>query len=393
MSVPATVAGAVPQQLTTPRLSLPERLSSLDLFRGITIVAMILVNAQYDPQAAYWPLKHAEGNGWTPADLVFPSFLFIVGVSLVFSFESRLRRGQSRRQIMAFALRRCLILFAIGLLLNGFPDRYHLASLRIPGVLQRIAICYLFAALFTLWSGWRARIVAVVICLAGYWALMRFVPVPGYGLPGHDIPLLHPEGNLAAWLDRKLFGGHLFERNHDPEGVLSTIPAVATALLGVLTGEWLRSGRDARTKAAWMAAIGVAGLIVGEIFNLWFPINKKFWTSSFVLFTAGFALVFLAICYWVVEVRQWRGGWKELFLVFGMNPVAAYVFAQSVGSGTAWLLSFSNRAPVLAEQAMDDSLSSYLSPAMMSLAGSLVFVLVCWLAMWVLYRCRIFLKI
>src|SRR5690348_10089992 len=147
MSVPATVAGAVPQQFKTPRTSFPERLISVDLFRGITIGAMILVNAQSDPQAAYWALKHAEDNGWTPADLIFPFFLFIVGVSLVFSFESRLWRGQSRREIIAFAFRRCLILFALGLVLNGFPGHYHLATLRIPGVLQRIAICYLFAAL------------------------------------------------------------------------------------------------------------------------------------------------------------------------------------------------------------------------------------------------------
>jgi predicted acyltransferase len=217
---------------------------------------------------------------------------------------------------------------------------------------------------------------------------MRFVPVPGHGLPGQDIPLLHPDHNLAAWLDRKLMWGHLFEPMRDPEGLLSTMPAIATALLGVLTGEWLRSDRDARTKAAWMAVIGVAGLIAGEVLDLWFPINKKLWTSSFVIFTAGFALVFLAVCYWVMEVRRWRGRWKEPLLVFGMNPIAAYLFAGAVGTGAAWLLGFSEQGG----PAIGGGLGN-LDRAMMSLVCSLVFALVCWTAMWVLYRKRIFLKI
>jgi predicted acyltransferase len=368
---------------------LPERLLSLDLFRGVIIGGMILVNAQTDPEAAYWPLKHAEWNGWTPADLIFPSFLFIVGVSLVFSFESRLGRGQSRHQIMGFALRRSVVLFVLGLVLNAVPGHFHLETLRIPGVLQRIAICYLVASFLTLWSDWRARIATVVVCLAGYWALMCFVPIPGHGLPGQDIPLLHPDHNLASWLDRKLLWGHLFEPTRDPEGLLSTVPAIATALLGVLTGEWLRTSRDARAKAAWMAVIGVCALMAGQILHIWFPINKKLWTSSFVIFTAGFSLVFLAVCYWALEIRKWRGRWKEPLLVFGMNPIAAYVFAGAAGTAAAWALGLTDRA----ESVLSDLLSLNGDPAMMSLICSLIFVLVCWAAMWVLYRKRIFLKI
>src|SRR5271166_80302 len=189
------------------------RLVSLDLFRGATIAAMILVNNP-GSSAAYWPLKHAVWNGWTPTDLIFPFFLFIVGVSLVFSFASRLRRGDSRRALALHTLRRSATIFAIGLLLNGLPH-FTLATWRVPGVLQRIAIAYLAAALITLYWRTNARIVWITSLLLGYWALMRFVPVPGYGTPNVDIPLLHPNANLAAYLDRKLMFGHLWEGTRD----------------------------------------------------------------------------------------------------------------------------------------------------------------------------------
>ena len=277
---------------------------ALDVFRGATIAGMILVNNPGDEQTAYWPLKHANWNGWTPTDLVFPFFLFIVGVSLAFSFSSRLRRGETRAQLLSHVLRRGLILFALGVFLNGFPDQYHPGTWRFYGVLQRIAICYVVSAILVLWSDRRGWIVTIVTCLVGYWLLMRFVPVPGFGVPTHDIPLLDPDRNLAAWLDRTIPFGHLYEGTRDPEGVLSTIPAIATSLLGVLTGEWLRSERSARTKAVGLAVFGAAGLAVGKFFDIWFPINKKLWTSSFVIFTAGMALVCLAVCYWVLDVKR-----------------------------------------------------------------------------------------
>ena len=203
---------------------------SLDLFRGATIAGMILVNNPGDEPSAYWPLKHAEWNGWTPTDLVFPFFLFIVGVAMAFSFSSRLKRGESRQQLMAHVLWRGLVLFALGMFLNAFPNQYHLATWRIYGVLQRIAICYVISAILVLWSRQRGWIIAILTCLVGYWVLMRFVPVPGFGAPAHDVPLLDPDRNIAAWLDRKLLFGHLYEGTRDPEGVLSTIPAIATSL-------------------------------------------------------------------------------------------------------------------------------------------------------------------
>ncbi len=312
-----------------PSSQAPGRLVSLDLFRGATIAFMIVVNSQTNEEA-YWPLRHANWNGWTPTDLVFPFFLFIVGVSLVLSFEARLAQGCSKSTLMLRAVRRSAILFAIGLALNGLGS-LSLEHWRIPGVLQRIAVAYCAAAVITLYSGTRARVAWIAALLVGYWIVMRFVPVPGFGLPGRDIPLLHPDANLAAYLDRKLMLGHLWERTRDPEGVLSTFPAIATALCGVLTGEWLRSERAPRQKASGMLLVGMAAIVAGELWGIWFPINKKLWTSSYVVFTAGCALVCLAMCYWLIDIKLHRGWWTRPFLIFGSNAITAYVISELLG--------------------------------------------------------------
>jgi len=375
----------------------PERLQSLDFFRGLTIAGMILVNNNGDWKAAYPALQHSQWNGWTPTDLVFPFFVFIMGVSMVYSFRTRLARGDSRGAIMMHAARRAAILFAIGVLvINSFPNHYNLSHIRIEGVLQRIAVCYLISAVFVLWSGPRAQIAAIAACLVGYWVLMRYVPVPGFGVPTHDIPLLDPDRNLAAWLDRKLLMGRLYEGTRDPEGVLSTIPAIASSLLGVLTGEWLRSNRTPLSKALWMLMFGVMGLAAGKFFNIWFPINKKLWTSSFVLFTAGFALVLLALCYWALDVRKLRGRWTMPVLVFGMNAIGAYVFSEVLAATLgSWQINLAASGETsLQEIVYGWFLSSdAASTANTSLAYSISFVLVCWLAVWPLYRKRIFLRI
>jgi len=389
----AVVESALPQ---SARISAPpERLMSLDFFRGLTIMAMILVNNPGDEEAAYWPLQHAKWNGWTPTDLIFPFFLFIVGVAMMFSFWSRLQRGESRRDLMLHVVRRAFILFALGLFLNGFPNHFHAGSIRIYGVLQRIAVCYLIAAAVALWTCGRGRIAAIAVCLLGYWALMRYVPVPGFGVPTRDIPLLDPDRNLVAWLDRKLLMGHLYENTRDPEGVISTLPAIATVLLGVLTGEWLRSERTRHAKAAWIFAAGVAGLAAGEFFNTWFPINKKLWTSSFVLFTAGFALVLLALCYCVLDIKKWRGGWTKPVLIFGMNAIAAYGFAELIAHMVDRLtVTLSDGRTLSWQQAIYEKTFEHLaSPPNASLFYAIVFVLICLIAMWVLYRKKIFLKI
>jgi predicted acyltransferase len=367
------------------------RLLSLDVFRGATIAAMILVNNAGDEPSSYWPLKHAEWNGWTPTDLIFPFFLFIVGVAMVFSLDSRLKRGDTRQRLLQHILWRGAILFALGMFLNGFPNQYHLTSWRVYGVLQRIAICYVITAMLALWTHRRGWITAVVVCLAGYWLLMRFVPVPGFGLPGRDVLFLDPDRNLAAWLDRKLLMGHLYNTTRDPEGVISTIPALATSLLGLLTGNWLRSAHAAKTKAAGMVLSGILAVALGEILNIWFPINKNLWTPSFVILTAGVALICLAVCYWIVDVQQWRGFWTVPFMVFGKNAIAAYVFAEVIshcldkmqaGPGLSW-------QDVIYQSCFEP----LASPANASLLYAICCVAMCFLAMWLLYRKGIFLKV
>lgn len=279
---------------------------------------------------------------------------------------------------MLRSVRRSVILFAIGLALNGLGS-LSLEHWRIPGVLQRIAIAYCAAVVIMLYSGTRARVVWIAGLLVGYWMVMRFVPVPGFGLPGRDIPLLHPDANLAAYLDRKLMLGHLWEPTRDPEGLLSTLPAIATALCGVLTGEWLRSERAPRQKAAGMLLVGVAGIIAGELWGIWFPINKKLWTSSYVIFTAGCALVCLAICYWLIDIELHSGWWTMPFVILGNNAITAYVMSELVGGWLSW------KGWVF--------FRSVGSPPVESLLHSLTVLCLCFLPVWWMYRKRILLKI
>jgi len=367
-----------------------ERLVSLDIFRGMVIAFMILVNDPGDGSASYWPLKHAEWNGWTPTDLVFPSFVFIVGVAMAFSFRSRLEQGQSRSTLLKHVVWRGAVLFTIGLMLNGLGVRYHLDHWRLYGVLQRIAICYVITAAMELWTGWRAQAAVAVACLASYWILMRYIPVPGFGVPTHDIPLLDPDRNLVAWLDRKLLAGHLYEGTRDPEGVISTIPAIATSLLGLLTGRWLRINRAPQAKALGMLCAGITGIVLGKFMNIWFPINKKLWTSSYVVFTAGIALVCLALCYQVVDVRRRRGAWTWPILVFGKNAIAAYIFSETLAM---LLYGIHLSGGSLLTHVYRSVFAPLASPANASLLYALVYVGLCWVVMAVLYSKRIFIKV
>lgn len=364
------------------------RLLSLDVMRGITVAFMILVNN--GNRYSYWPLKHAEWNGWTPTDMVFPTFLFLMGTSLVFSFESRLSRGVSRASLMLHTFKRFIILFLLGLVVNGFPY-FHLHTLRIYGVLQRIAVCFLIASVLYLWDRKPASKIAIVVfALFGYWILMRWVPVPGYGIPGRDIPLLDKDANLVAWLDRHIFPGRLYEGTRDPEGLLSDLPALGTALLGVLTGMWLRTQRTIGQKAAGLFAAGVAGLVLGEIWGIWFPINKKLWTSSYVLFAAGISILGLALCYWAIEIKGWKRGWTYFWMVFGMNTIAAYVFSELLAPAL-WTLRLHGQS--LGSVIYKLVFAHIPPPAFGALLYSIAFVLACWIPMAILYRRKIFIKI
>jgi len=358
------------------------------VFRGLTIAGMILVNNPGSWSAIYWPLEHAAWHGWTPTDLIFPFFLFIAGVSMALSFSGRVRRGDSRASLLRHTAIRAAAIFLIGLSMAAIPF-FRLATLRIPGVLQRIAVCYFFAAVAFLFLQKRGRIVTVVCLLLGYWALMVLVPVPGYGAGRLDVA-----GNLAAYLDRLLLLGHLWKPTWDPEGPLSTLPAIATAILGTFLGEFLRQKPAPGEAVKKMLLWGAAGLAAGQLWNFSFPINKSLWTSSYVLFTAGSALVLLAICHWLIAVRGWKG-WAAPFVWYGMNPLALFVFSGML----AKMMGIWHITDASGER---DSVKGYIyqnffEPLGSAKNASLLFALTYvafWLAVaWLLYRRKIFIKI
>jgi predicted acyltransferase len=378
---------------------------SLDVFRGITIAAMILVNDPGSWSHIYPPLEHAEWNGWTPTDLIFPFFLFIVGVSMTLSFASRIARGATRGSLAIHVVRRSVLIFAIGLFLNGLPY-FDFQTIRIMGVLQRIALCYLAAGLLYLATcrqgaaadgkaAVRANIGAIaavaLILLVGYWALLTFVPVPGYGV-GH----LGKDDNLGAYVDRALMSGHLWSESKtwDPEGFLSTLPAIATALIGILAGEWLRSHRKGQRKALGLVIAGAALMLAGQLLHPYFPINKNLWTSTFVLFTGGFAMLLLALCYWLVDLRGWRK-WAAPFLVFGRNAILAYALAAIV-SETSIDFEFSDSAGhpwTLHGWLYDKFFIPHANPANASLAFAVFFVTLIFALLYPLYRGKVFVRI
>jgi predicted acyltransferase len=294
------------------------RLRSLDAFRGLTIAGMLLVNDPGSWSYVYRPLDHAEWNGWTPTDLIFPFFLFIVGISLTLSFSRRMAQGATPRDLSRKVAGRAGIIFALGLLLNGFPH-YPLGTIRIMGVLQRIALVYLVTGIVYLTTGERAQRWIVAGLLVGYWAVMTLVPVPGYGAG-----ILARQGNLAQYVDQVVLGAHRWQPDWDPEGIMSTFPAVATCLLGVMAGRWLRADRPEVEKALGMYVWGVFAMLAGVAWSIWFPINKNLWSSTYVLFTAGFALVLLATIYYVVDIRG-SDRWAWPWYVFGTNSILAFV--------------------------------------------------------------------
>ncbi len=300
-----------------------ERLVSLDVFRGITIAGMILVNSPGTWAHVYPALLHSKWNGCTPTDLIFPFFMFIVGVAITYSLSKKLEHNVPHSRIILQIFRRSLVIFLLGIFLNGFPY-FDFATLRIPGVLQRIAAAYFISSLIYIKFDKRVILIITASILLLYWGLLTLVPVPGTGSAS-----LEPSANLGAWLDRFIFGNHLWGQSRvwDPEGLLSSIPSIATVLTGVLTGYLLRSSREKSAKTNYMFVSGNILIAAGIIWDIWFPINKNLWTSSYVIYTAGLALDFLAICYWFIDVRGYKK-WTKPFLIFGMNAIAAYFLSE-----------------------------------------------------------------
>jgi predicted acyltransferase len=367
-----------------------ERLVSLDVFRGLTVAAMVVVNNPGTWSRIYWPLEHAEWDGWTPTDLVFPFFLFIVGVSITLSLARRVEDGGGQRDLLNGIIRRTLVLFALGLILAGFPY-FNLQTIRIPGVLQRIAVCYFAASLIFLKTSWRTQAVIAAALVIVYWLLMTLVPVPDYGAGD-----LSKEGSLASYLDRIILGPHIWKQGkvYDPEGVLSTLPAIATTLGGALAGHWLRAARSQLEKVGGLFFAGVAAVMTGWLWGLWFPINKSLWTSSYVVFTGGMALLLLGFCYWLIEIKNYRR-WAWPFKVFGVNAITLFVgtglMAKLMG---LWKIPRASGAQGNLQTFIYERLfASWAQPFDASLLYAVCFLLLWLLLMWLLYRKEIFIKI
>ena len=375
------------------------RMQSLDVFRGMTVAGMILVNNPGTWSAIYSPLKHAEWHGWTPTDLVFPFFLFIVGVSITLALSRRVEAGGSKRDLYWKIVRRSAIIFALGLFLSGFPfwnftthTVIDFSKLRGTGVLNRIAVCYLFAALVFLKTDWRKQAYIFGALLVAYWAILTLVPAPGFAAGD-----LSKQGSIASYVDRVALGGHIWRGGqgvYDPEGILSTLGALATTLAGVLTGHLLRSRRSDTEKVAAMVVAGAGCIVAGWAWNFWLPVNKPLWTSSYVLFTAGMGLQLLAVCYWLIDIKGYRR-WSLPFAVFGTNALAVFfltgVFARLLG--VIKLTGADGKEVALQTAIFRNLFASWASPINASLAFAICFVLV-WLGlMWLLYRRNIFIKV
>ena len=381
-----------------------QRLLSLDVLRGITIAFMIMVNNN-GGSGSWGFMNHAQWNGLTPTDLVFPTFVFVVGASIAYAFEARLARGATRAELAGHTVKRAAILFLLGVVVNGFPF-FELAHLRIYGVLQRIALCYLLIGLFYLWDKrvW-TKVAALVAALAGYWILLRWVPVPVAGMPGRDIPFMDQSLNLVSWIDRHLMPHRLYlewpgpgvmdpHNLHDPEGLLSTLPALGTTLLGLLTGLWLRTRKPLAAKALGLAGGALACLATGYLWSIWFPLNKNLWTSSYVLVAAGWSLTVLALAFWAADVHDWRKRWTWPWLVLGSNAIAAYMFSELATNGLDTIRFTADGRQTNALAWVFIHVFAHIpDPGWAAFAYSASILAFCFIPVWVLYRKKIFIKV
>lgn len=381
------------------------RLISLDAFRGMTIAGMVLVNNPGTWSAIYAPLQHAAWHGWTPTDFIFPFFIFIVGISITLALGKRVETARANNnnlptKVYFKIFKRAALIFLLGLFLAAFPfwdftrnAFLDLNTLRIPGVLQRIAICYLVASLIFVNTNWRTQAIIAVTLLIVYWALLTLVPVPGCAIATFDDKAC----NLAAWLDRTIITENHIWRSakvFDPEGILSTLPSIATALTGILTGHWLRTPKNDLEKVGGLFFAGVCGVMIGYVWNGWFPINKSLWTSSYVIFTAGMALSLLAFCYWLIDIKNYRR-WAQPFVIFGVNALALFVFSGILArilSVIKWTQA-SGKTVSLQQWIFETFFVLLASPYNASLLYALCYVFFWLFLMWLLYRKRIFIKV
>jgi predicted acyltransferase len=367
------------------------RLLSLDFFRGFTVAAMILVNNPGSWAHIYAPLEHSAWNGCTPTDLVFPFFLFIVGISIVYAMESRKSNPALHGTLLLSILRRAVTIIFLGMCLS-LVWKFDLAHLRIPGVLFRIGVVFGISSLIYIKTNTKTQVYIAAALLLGYYILMNFVPVPGYG-PAN----LEPETNLGAWLDRLVFTeNHLWKssKTWDPEGLLGTLPAIGTSLIGILTGTWLKKGKLKELKdLGTIAGTGFVLVVLALIWNLFFPINKSLWTSSFVLYTGGLGIIILSLSYWLIDIKKYQLIiWP--FVAFGRNAITAFVLSGVLPR----LLSF---IPYTDQGVKTDIWSyvnhqvfeAHLSPNNASLISAFTVVLLIFLPIWWMYKKNVIVKV
>jgi len=373
------------------------RLLSLDFFRGATVIAMITVNNPGTWDAVYAPLRHAPWNGCTPTDLIFPFFLFIVGVSIHFAYRSPKESGINKPIIVKIT-RRSVIIFMLGILLAWFtlpPERMidmeRLQTLRIPGVLQRIGVVFFFCSLLYMTTGWLTQVRLGASLLLLYFLLMTLVPVPGFGQAN-----LEPETNLAAWLDRLILDGHLWAQSKtwDPEGILSSLPAIVTGILGMLTGQLFDAIKNPSERVTWIFLFGMSLILAGLTWDMAFPINKSLWTSSYVLYSGGWAMQALAAAHWLIDVRGYQSLTKP-FLYFGMNAIFAFVASGVVAKillRTRWTTDTGD-VESLWNFLYVHGYSNWMEPRVASLAFALTLVLIFYIILRWMYRRKMFLKV
>lgn len=364
------------------------RLISLDVFRGLTIAGMILVNNPGTWSTIYPALRHAEWHGWTPTDFIFPFFLFIVGVAMTLSFKKRLEKGDTKKELFIHVIKRSVIIFALGMFLHLFPY-FNFTTVRIPGVLQRIAVVYLLASILYLYTSFRIQVIISALILILYWLAMTLIPVPGYGAGN-----LSPDGNLAAYIDNLIFKGHMWKSNWDPEGLLSTFPAVVTTMIGIFTGMWLQKKKDKFEITSGMFVAGYILIVIGIIWDMWFPINKYIWTSSYIMFMGGMALNFLAFCYYVIEIKNIRW-WTQPFLVFGMNAIASFFLSSLVAKlmNIIQVNTETGESITLKAFIFNNFFAPFFESINASLAFALCYVLFWYLIMMIFYKKKIFIKV
>lgn len=396
------------------------RVVSVDVLRGITIAGMLLVNDPGDPDQVFATLRHSTWNGCTFADFVFPFFLFLVGVTTHLS-QSRRDSSDNHRAVRRAIFRRAAILFALGLFLNAYPFYENsvvagpdwlpaffghvgarFAQLRLMGVLQRISIAYLVVALVTRKTSTRSVIAMIAALLLGYWCAMTLLPVPGEVGIGAQY-LNDSARNLSAWVDRTLLdwtrfglGWHLYDPalSYDPEGLLSTIPSIATVLLGVLAGRWMQSPRPLAERLLKLSLVGVLAMIVGAFWGLVFPINKPLWSSSYVILTAGASCLSLAVVGYMVDYKGWKR-WTPPLLVFGTNAILAYVGGELLASILRSSIKFKIDGHRLSTgmTAARGFEAVGMEARVASALWAVIFVAICYALLVPLYKKRIFLKV